>query len=99
LQQARKKLDVARSEVLTTGAHEDSSFLGCDEMATGKQLRADVLRSLLPPYSRTESTRQHIAVDLGFKKLSRDESNDVYVVWITHHKFKYVTNPTLRRIQ
>jgi hypothetical protein len=69
LQQARKKLDVARSEVLTTAADEDSSLLGCDEMATGKQLRTDVLRSLLPAYSGFESTRQHIVVDLRFKKL------------------------------
>jgi len=49
--------------------------------------------------SMTESTRQHTAVDLRFKKLSRDESTDVHVVWITHRKFKEVTNPTLRRIQ
>jgi hypothetical protein len=69
LQQARNKLGVARSEVLTTGADEDSSLLVCDEMATGKQLRTDVLRSLFPPYSRTESTRQQSAVDLKFKKL------------------------------
>jgi hypothetical protein len=56
-------------------------------MATGKRIRTDVLKSLFPPCSRTEYTRQHIAVDLRFKKLSRDESTDVYVVWITHHKF------------
>jgi hypothetical protein len=68
LQRARKKLDVARSEVLTTDADEDSSLLGCDEMATGKHLRTDALRGLLPPYSRTESTWQHIAVVLRFKK-------------------------------
>jgi hypothetical protein len=57
-------------------------------MAIGKRIRTDVLRSLFPPCSRTESTRQHIAADRRFKKLSRDESTDFYVVWITHHKFK-----------
>jgi hypothetical protein len=59
LKRARKKLDV----------DEDSSLLRQDEMATGEQLRTNVWRSVLPPYSGSESTWRHIAVDRMFKKL------------------------------